>query len=150
MRAIAVNVGIETSSQPDPGTPTETGDIITLGFLQSNYSEKPQVTGSMATPQSIVAGTGIAFVGTARQWFNTWYIQGSGGAVDVSASSQIADGAVVGQRLRLVGCHDTNTVKLEDGNNLKLSASERILSQYSILELEWDGSDWVEVSWNNI
>jgi len=101
----------------------------------------PAITGTRAAPSSIVAGTGIAFTGT--KWFNTWFIQGSGGAVDVSANPQIAAATSVGQQLRLIGRDDTNTVQLDDGTGLSLNGSWYAFAD-SVLGLVWDGTNWVE------
>lgn len=149
-RVYEYDTTVTTATQPNAGTPSLSSDLLTLGYLQGAYSGKPAVTGTKASPSAIVAGTGIAFAGVARDFFHTWFIQGSGGAVDVSANPQIAAGTAVGQKLRLIGCSDTNTVNLNDGTGLKLSAADRLLSEYSVLELEWDGSNWVEAGWNNI
>ncbi len=101
------------------------------------------VTGTRASPSAIVAGTGIAFTGAdARQ---LWFIEGSGGAVDVSANPQIAAATTVGQELTLVGRSDTNTVTLENGTGLDLNG-ECVLGASSVLSLVWDGSAWVEMS----
>lgn len=152
-REIEFIVGIETSTTPAAGTPTVSTDIITLGYLQGAYSRKPQVTGTRGAPTAIVAATGLPFAGILTDFFHTWFINGSGGPVDVTGSGsgnkRIADGTAVGQKLRLIGCDDTNTVTFQSGNNLILNAT-RILSDGSVLELEWDGADWNEVSWNNI
>lgn len=148
-RVYEYDTTVTTPTQPNAGSPSLSSDLITLGYLQSYYSGKPQITGSMASPTAVVAGTGIPFAGAARDFFHTWFIQGSGGAADISANPQIAAGTAVGQKLRLIGCDDTNTVKLDDGTGLKLQAASRLLEQYSAIELEWDGSNWVETSWNN-
>lgn len=101
------------------------------------------VTGTRAAPQAIVAGTGIAFTGTS--WFNTWYVEGSGGAVNISANPQIAAGTNVGQELELVGRSNANTVTLEHGDGLDLNGT-CVLGESSVLLLRWDGTNWYEVS----
>jgi hypothetical protein len=35
-RLYAVNAGVETSTQPDAGTPTDPADLVTLDYLESN------------------------------------------------------------------------------------------------------------------
>jgi hypothetical protein len=102
------------------------------------------VTGTRAAPSAIVAGTGVAYVeGTyARQ---LWFIEGSGGAVDVSANPQIAAAATVGRELTLIGRSDTNTVLLEDGTGLSLNGAFE-MGANNVLNLVWDGSVWVEMS----
>lgn len=101
----------------------------------------PSVTGTRASPQNISAASGIAFSGT--KWFNTWFIQGNGGAVTVTANPRIAVGTATGQKLRLIGRSDTNTLSLDDGNGLDLNGSW-VGSASRVLDLEWDGTNWLE------
>lgn len=103
----------------------------------------PAITGSRAVPEDIVAGVGIAFVGTS--WFNTWYVRGSGGAVTVTANPQIAAGTAIGQRLRLIGRSPSNPLTFSDGTGLDLNGAA-IIDNNSVLDLEWDGTNWVETS----
>lgn len=101
------------------------------------------LTGSRAAPQSIVAGTGIAFTGA--QVFQTWYVQGNGGAVTVTANPAIAAAGSVGQKLRLIGRSDTNTLTLNDGNGLDLNGPI-IMGASSVIDFEYDGTNWLETS----
>lgn len=101
------------------------------------------ITGTRAAPSAIVAGTGVAFTGSSGR--NIWFIEGSGGAVNVSANPQIAAGTVLGQELRLIGRSDTNTVMFEDGDGLSLNGT-CILGEDQILDLIWDGTNWVEIN----
>lgn len=142
IRAFDFDTGAETSVQPDAGTPSATNDLITLGFLRL-------VTGSWASPSAIVAGTGIAFTGSA--WLNTWFIQGSGGAVDISANPQIAAGTTVGQRLLLICTSDTNTVKLETGTGITMNDA-LVMKAGSAIEFEWGGATpgWIEIGRNGL
>ena len=106
----------------------------------------PVITGTRAAPSAIVALTGIAFVGTS--YFNIWFVEGSGGAVDIAANPQIAAGSVIGQRLTLIGRNDTNTVKLEHGTGLALrggTGAEIYLFADTIADFMWDGSNWVQI-----
>jgi hypothetical protein len=102
---------------------------------------RTQVTGTRAAPSSIVAGTGIAFTGSYPN--NLWFIQGSGGAVDVSANPQIAAGSFVGQVLTLIGRSSANTVLLEDGTGLSLNGPWEGRAD-DVLGLIWDGTNWTE------
>lgn len=104
------------------------------------------ISGSRASANSIVAGTGItAPSGTSQLQF----VEGSGGAVDVSANPQISAGDAVGQLLILVGRSDTNTVTLEHGTGLVLNGT-CVLSADSVLTLVWDSTNWVEVNRNDV
>lgn len=101
------------------------------------------VTGSRGTPQNITAAGGIAFTGAqARQ---LWFIQGSGGHVDITANPQIAAATTVGQELMLIGRNDSQTVKLEDGNGLKMNGPI-FLGEDNAINFVWDGTNWVEQS----
>ncbi len=110
-------------------------------------TQAPLVVGSKGTPQNIVDTTGIEFTGLFNK--NYWFIQGSGGAVNISASPRIAAGTNAGQRLVLIGCSDTNTVTLQDGNGLLLNGPITLING-SIIELLWDGLVWVELYRNGI
>lgn len=100
------------------------------------------VTGSRSVPQSIVAGTGIAFTGSNPR--NLWFIKGTGG-VTVTKNPQIAVGNILGQRLTLFGTSDTDFVKIQDGTGLDLNGTW-IGGNGSRLVLSWDGSLWSEES----
>lgn len=101
------------------------------------------VSGSRASPNAIVAASGISVSAVAPRQLQ--FIQGSGGAVDVSANPQIAAGSTVGQELTLVGRSDTNTVLLEHGTGLSLNGPW-LAEEDSVLNLIWDSVNWVEVS----
>lgn len=103
----------------------------------------PVITGSAGTPSAITAGGGIAFGGAA--YSNIWFIQGSGGAVTVSANPQISAGTNVGQSLVLVGESSMNTVTIQDGTGLSLNGTW-VAGQNSVISLLWDGTNWVETS----
>jgi len=101
----------------------------------------PDIVGTRASPQAIVAGTGLAFADTS--YFSIWFIQGSGGAVDVSANPQIAAGTVLGQKLTVIGRSATNTVTLEDGTGLSLNGMW-VGGLDDVIGLMWDGTNWAE------
>ncbi len=100
------------------------------------------ISGTRASPYSVVAGTGILAPTAPRM---TYFIQGSGGAVDVSANPQMAAGTFVGQEAILIGRSDTNTVFLEDGTGLDLNGPW-LGGASSVLSLVYDGTNWVERS----
>ena len=107
-------------------------------------SYTPTVTASYASPQDVVAGTGIVRAGGSAT-IETIFIRGSGGAVDISANPQISAGTLVGQILFLVCTSDTNTVQLDDGNGLKLNGSA-LMEADSTIMLQWYNSLWNEIS----
>lgn len=102
------------------------------------------VTGTSSAPVAVVAGTALAVAATVN---HKKYIQGSGGAVVVSANPQITAGTRDGQWLLLIGSSDTNTVKYANGTGLNLKGYV-ILKQNDCLWLSWDNtaSVWTEVS----
>lgn len=135
--------GAETGTLPTAGTPSAAADLITKSYADANYAGvAPAITGTRGSPSAVVAGTGIVFAGTGQ--FNLWFIQGSGGAVDISVNPQIVAGTVIGQQLNLIGRSDTNTVTFEDGTGLSLNGTA-ILGEDQVLTLIWDSSAWVEL-----
>lgn len=101
------------------------------------------VTGTRATPQDIGTG-GITYV-NADGPLQTWFVQGNGGPIIVSGNPAISAAATVGRRLRLIGRSDTNTLTLNDGNGLDLNGPV-VLGASSVIDLEFDGTNWVETS----
>lgn len=144
--------GIETSTQPDAGTPTLANDLVTKSYADSTYGSAASgytVENSHAAPYAVTAGTSIPFVAGTRRIKK--YIQGYGGAVTVTASPRIQAGTIDGQELVLVGCSDTNTVTLDDGNGLKKNGMD-VMVDNSVTIYNWDASQslWIEISRNNI
>jgi hypothetical protein len=101
----------------------------------------PKIHGSTGSPTNVVAGTAIAADAAVLE--QTWFVQGSGGPVTVSANPQIVAGTKVGQKLRLYGCSDANTLKYANGTGLKLNR-DCTLGIDTILKLFWNGTDWAE------
>lgn len=101
----------------------------------------PAITGSRASPTAVTAGGGVTFSGS--NYDNVAFIQGSGGAVTVTANPQIAAGSSVGQKLLLIGRSATNTVTIADGTGLSLNGTA-VLGLDSIIGLIWDGTNWAE------
>lgn len=103
------------------------------------------VSGSRASPNSIVDVTGI----TASTVSQIQFVKGSSGAVDIIANPQISAGTTVGQMLILIGRSDTDTILLEDSNGLSLNGPCTLVAN-SMIQLVWDGTNWVEVTRNDI
>ncbi|MEK7524073.1 MAG: hypothetical protein AAB588_03500, partial [Patescibacteria group bacterium] len=74
---------------------------------------------------------------------------GSGGAVTLSGTTAIADGAAVGQILIIEGISDANTITVNDSANTNLGAATRVLGNNDVLNLIWNGTDWIEISFIN-
>lgn len=139
VRVYNFTTGVTTGTQPDAGTPSVSADLVTLGYLQSALGAV--VINSRASPGAIVAGTGITY--TAGYGKMKIYIQGSGGAVTVTANPRVQAGTIDGQEILLVGRSDSNTVTLATGNGLVLNGS-CTLGADQTLSLSWDGTNFVE------
>lgn len=126
------------------GVPSSTQPAFTDISGQNTVAQVRNISGSRTAPNSVTAGGGVAASATA--WpFQTVYVQGSGGAVTVTANPQISNCSADGQELIVIGESDTNTLTLADGNGLSLNGS-MILYQNSNLHLYCNGLSWVEVS----
>lgn len=95
------------------------------------------------------AVTNITAAGGITVTDPTMNVQGSGGAVTVTADPQISAGVSDGQLLVVKGSHDTNTVELNTGTGLHLHG-KAILTNNDVMVLTWDANDnlWKEVSNN--
>lgn len=103
----------------------------------------PALSGSVASPTLITAAGGVIFSGSA--YTNVYFIEGDGGAIDITADPQISAGNAVGQRLTLISQDAANTVTLEHGTGLDLNGAW-VGGANSSIELMWDGSTWIELS----
>lgn len=113
---------------------------FTAASAPSTDGVLPTVTGSTGTPSAIVAGTGVVVSDVSHEVI---FVEGSGGAVDISASPQIAAGSTVGQMLTLIGASDTNTVLIEDGDGTALNG-DIVLTNNDVIDLIWNGTVWQE------
>lgn len=148
-RLYEFNVGIEASVQPDAGTPTLANDLVTKSYADSIAGGSLTVENSHAAPYAVVAGTTIPFTAGTKRIKK--YIQGSGGAVTVTANPRIQAGTIDGQELMLVGCSDTNTVTLDTGNGLIKNGID-VMGDNSVTVYNWDAGQslWIEISRNQI
>lgn len=151
-RLYRLNVAFETSALPDPGAPTDPFDLITLGYLTGTFAQRQRVTNTFAAPYSAVAATPIAHGLLAAEDACVMYLKSNTGAVDMSATPQIAAGTTNGQVLRLIFTSDTDTVYLEDGAGLALLNGNRRSVAGTIIEFIWDSTSavWRESFWNNV
>jgi len=111
----------------------------------------PTVFGSRGTPRAIVAGTGITSGAghmSTTAGLQKIYVEGSGGAVNITANPQIQAGTIDGQEMLICGRSQTNTVQLDHGDGLDLNGSI-ILGTNECIRLSWDTSEWIELSRNN-
>lgn len=133
------------------GTPATntTPNAVWIGQGASNikFTTKMAMGGPIViTPTSttsIVAATGIT---SAQITSSILRVQGSGGAVDISANPQIAAGTD-GQILEIHGESNTNTVKLDTGTGLLLAGGASItLGIGDVIVLRYIGTSWREIS----
>jgi hypothetical protein len=108
-----------------------------------NEGEAPEGT------QEISASTGVLIPSPVTNL--TIRLEGSGGAVDISANPQIVHG-FDGQRITLEGTSATNTVKLDDGDGLKLAGGASFtIGEYDVISFHFNvnKSLWIENSRSN-
>lgn len=131
---------------PQPGQ-----DVQAFYFITANLVMPPtggggngayEVSGSPASPTTIVAAVGVIPTADARQ---LWFINSSGGAQAVSAIPQVEAGSAIGQELTLIGTSDVNYISLADGNGLSLNGAINMKNKMA-LSLIWDSVVWSEVS----
>lgn len=103
-------------------------------------------TGSLASPQLISSPTGSIVLGGYQR--ELVFIQGDGGPVGL-ANPPITSGTVVGQEVYIIGTSDTDTVEMFSNGNIVCNGVY-IMKNHSFIYLIWDGSNWVEVSRNDI
>jgi len=99
------------------------------------------VSGSVASPNVVVAATGIAAPTVNNNYMV--YVAGNSGNINITANPQIADGIFNGQELCLVGTSDTDTVTLEDGDGLDQNGAA-ILGVNDEICYKWNLTDWRE------
>jgi len=132
---------------PFPGSVFYNSTLNVVQYYDSGASSwivvasAKKVTGSRGTPVDVPVG-GITPLGVQREAI---YVQGDGGAIDITANPQIAAGSLVGDELILICVSDANTLTLEDGDGLSLNGSMLMVNN-SVIKLEWDGSLWLEQS----
>jgi len=137
----AGNTSIYTKSDSRPYTVNSSGlEKVVDGGLTAS--------GSRAAPNDIVAGTGI--VPTAGLWRQVVFIQGSDGAVTVTATPAITAGTIVGQEMVLVGRSDTSTVGLTNVASALELNGDITLGAGGVLGLMWDGTAWIETYRNGL
>lgn len=116
------------------------GDLIADSFNGSIISST--TTFGTSSNTNITAGGGVTVTKSIMK------VQGSGGAVTLSANPQVADGSD-GQLLVLKGLSDTNTITFIDGNGLSLTDGLSFtLGSKDTLTLIYDSGDdeWIEIS----
>lgn len=101
-------------------------------------------TGTLVTPASITSSSGIIVSNVFRE---TMFIEGSGGAVDITCNPQISPATIVGSELTLIGTSDSKRVKIQNGDGVHLHGT-MVLRLRDTLKLIWDGIMWTELCRN--
>jgi hypothetical protein len=144
------NVGLGTSA------PAQKLDILgnvyvngNIGIGTSGPAAGLEVAGRVAlTPSAvtnIIAANGITVTRAVMR------IQGSGGAVNITANPQIASGAD-GEVIILIGQSNANTVRVNDGTGVQLAGGVSFtMGQYDTLQLVYEAGsgNWIEVGRSN-
>jgi hypothetical protein len=99
------------------------------------------VVGTRASPTAITAVGGISPGAAPR---TLMFVQGSGGAVDLTANPQIAAGISVGQELVLRTPTGGNGILLEDGTGLSMNGPANMGVDCAAITFIWDGTEWFE------
>lgn len=146
--------GVQTSTQPDPGTPSADYDIIPFGWLRDNYSPEKRIVGTLASPYVAVAGGGTALAHglTAYEDEAMMFLEGPSVGTLQFTDTQIAAGTKVGQRLVIRQVHATKLVKFRQAFGISMPEIDDSLTtaQGTFLEFHWDGTVWVLSNWNRI
>lgn len=126
---------------------------VTNGFSQDLTVQaaidklNTRIHGNRASPVSITTSGISSDSGVLEQ---IWFIKGNGGAIDLTAvNPQISAGTLAGQKIRIIGCDDTNTVLIGNGN-LLITNGNRLLEDGTVIEFTWGGGLWEETHFNNL
>lgn len=123
-------------------------DGFTSGSPPSASGSFALVTGTYTSATAITAGGGIT---SSAYSYEIQYVAGSGGAVDITANPQISAGTTNGDKITIIGTHNTNTVTLDNGTGLSLNGS-CVLAAGSSITLIWSAVNtlWIEESRNDV
>lgn len=117
--------------------------------FQAPSTAPPTLNATASSGQAITASVALSL--SMPTYSNIIWVAGSGGPVTVTATPSITTAGVsTGARLLVVGTSNTNTVSLQDeaslsGTKLQLNGPW-VGALYSTLELNFDGTYWVEVA----
>lgn len=129
-----------------PSTSGVAGNVIASNGTNYVSTIPSPVTGSRQTGNSMSAGTSVTAT-AAAVGVELFFLVGNGGAVTITASPPIAvTGLTTGQKLRLCGTSDTNTVQYDPGVNLVLNGSA-ILAKDKCVDLMYADTDGTNAAW---
>lgn len=136
--------GIETSTQPDAGTPVSANDLLTLSFAQSSLTFAPQLNGL-----TTITATGLTYTHTAGRAIQITPLQATSGVTPISGNPQISAGTIEGYILVLMGMSDYNYPVFNTGNGLFLNG-ELKLPLNAVAGFVWKNSLWHEMFRNGV
>jgi hypothetical protein len=137
-------VGLSAATSISFGAATGTFAINNALATMKGLTQAGPIIRTPSATQTITAAGGITTAMLALS--HIIRVVGDGGAIDITANPQIAAGTD-GQIIELVGTHDTNTVKFDDGTGLKLvGAASATLGLGDCLNLRYNatGAVWRE------
>ena len=114
--------------------------ILELNNVDNILNVKIGFAGAPSSDTNITAAGGITVTNLIMR------VQGNGGAIDITADPQIAAG-IDGQMVTLFGASDANTLTLDNGTGLALSA-QMVLSKLDNITLVYDSGEnvWIETN----
>lgn len=104
----------------------------------------PLITGTFAAPIGITAAGGIAFTGP--NWWNTWFVNGNGGPIEITAVPAIAAPTMIGQTLDVICTDDVNTLTIDTDSGTVLVGGKFVGQSGSCLRLRAISlTQWLEI-----
>lgn len=129
-------VGPETSTLPTIGVPSSGTDLVSWDFVETT-------TGTKASPTAITAGGGITAATDTINEFQ--YVEGSGGAINITANPQISAPNKTSAKITIIGTSNTNTVTFEHGDGLVMNGPIT-LGEDDTITFIYNETNWVEIS----
>lgn len=139
-----ITTGANTGAGSSPATIDNSILFQPRGTTQMTITGVGGIIYTPTATQNISAAGGIGTTVFAR----IIRVQGNGGAIDITATLQIAAGTD-GQMITLEGRSDTNTLKFDDGNGLQLAGGTSFtMGKGDMMTLIYDSTDafWYETN----
>lgn len=137
--ALGTTVNSPSTGDRPWGTDQEQINNLVLDWLAANAID------NNIQKESIGSLLSIAASGTITPTATIHTVEGASGAQVADTTTAIADGSETGQKLRLRGTSNTNTLEIQDGSNTVMRG-DVILGLDDLISFVWDGTDWIETS----
>ena len=139
----AINVGANTITGTSYLVTATTGDLSLAAAGKVNFSSSTKTIFTPSSTQTLSAASAITINSTHLK------VAGSGGAVTLTSTPTIADGAE-GDFVIVRGTNSTNTLTIQDqgtlpSSNLELGSTTRQLGNGDSIGLLFDGDVWTEM-----